>query len=346
MPKQTFRIPTAMKKGEAPKGTKGKKVAPPKAKKKKSVAKPSAAAGSVAASIPAADPSTSLSSVEPSTSGLDAGRTTSLEASPSTSSTSIGISSSVASKELTATVIAENNSANPVEETKIELIETSNSEKDESDSALTETASEKSDKDSNPPFSSKTMPQCPQTLSILENRWTLWYYLPKKGIPWEECQERVYSFTTGEHFWSMFNHLIKPSELPAVADLALFKKNYRPMWEDAINKNGGRWLITLNRHRQKDVEDVWREASLFLIGENFQYSDSVCGVVLSHRTYCDKIAIWTSNKLEHEVLSIGQSAKRYMLLDFSPQMAFESHEQTQINACTFGKASSKTLYKV
>lgn len=340
MPKQTFKIPTVKKKGEAAKGAKGKKVAQPKSKKKKTVAQPPAATTSAAASSSAAEPSTTGICAGPSTSGLDAGPSTSLEASPNTSSTSIETSSSAASQELTVTAIAGKNDSNSVED----------AEKDESGSdkseALTETASEKSETNSNAPCSSKTIPKSPQPLSLLKNKWTLWYYMPKKGIPWEECQERVYSFNTVERFWSMFNHLKKPSELPAVADLALFKKDYRPMWEDAINKNGGRWLIMLNRHRQKDVEDVWREALMFLIGENYQYTDSVCGVVISHRTYCDKIAIWTSNKVEHEVMSIGKCAKRYMLLDFSPQMAFESHAETQFNANTIGKASSKTMYKI
>lgn len=327
MPKQTSKVPTVIKKRETAKGAKGKKIAKPeeKTKKKKSIAKTPAAPKSTASSSTTAEPSTSRLGVGPIS------------------------SSSAASLQLSETfVIAEKSHANPVGQTEIELIVKLNSEKDESSSeeVVTETASEKSDTDSIAPCSSKSIPQSRQPLSILENKWTLWLYMPKRGVSWEECQEPVYSFNTVEHFWSMYNHLIKPCELPVVADLALFKKDYRPMWEDAINKNGGRWLITLHRHRQKDVEDVWREASMFLIGEYYQYSDSVCGVVLSHRTYCDKIAIWTSNTLKHEVISIGNSAKRYMLLDFLPQMAFESHAQTQFNASTFGKASSKTVYKL
>lgn len=344
MPKPFFKVSTTMMKGEAAKGAKGKHVAKQKAKnKKKSTAKPPVAKKSTTGSSSAAKPCTSRLSVEPNTS-----EPASFEASPNTSSTSIETLSSAASQELNAKKI----DANLVEISKSELIEKSNPEKDGSSSeiseAVTETASEESQADTNAakPLSRKTIPQSPQPLSILENKWTLWFYTPKKGIPWEECQERVYSFNTVEHFWSMFDHLKKPSELPAVADLALFKKDYRPMWEDAINKNGGRWLITLTRHRQKDVENVWREASMFVIGEYYKYSDSVCGIVLSHRMYCDKIAIWTKNKLEHEVMSIGQHAKRNMLLDFSPQMAFESHAETQFNASTFGKASSKTLYTI
>lgn len=345
MPKQTFKIPTVMKKGEATKGAKGKKVTKQKAKKKNSVAKPPSATSS------AAKPCTAPLSVEQNiTSEIDSGPSTTLKDSPSTSSTSIETSSMTTNQKQTVTVMgAKKIGANPVNETKCELIEKSNFEKDESDSEksepITETASEKSEPASNAPSSSQIIPQSLQPLSILANKWTLWYYMPRKGIPWEECQERVYSFNTVEHFWSMFNHLKKPSELSTVVDLALFKRDYRPMWEDAINKNGGRWLITLNRHRQKDVENVWREALMFLIGEYYEYSNSVCGVVLSHRTYCDKIAIWTSNQLEHEVTSIGQSAKRNMLLDFSPQMAFESHAQSQLNASNFGKVSSKSMYK-
>lgn len=184
-------------------------------------------------------------------------------------------------------------------------------------------------------------------LHYLANKWTLWYYIQEKGKSWEECQQPVCTFETVEHFWSIYNNMLSPSSMPPGSDLSLFKKNGRPMWEDAINRNGGRWIINVQRGRlHNKLDDVWLEVLLFLIGENFPYSDDVCGTVLSHRAYGDKVAIWTSNQDENRIKSIGHSAKKTLELDISPLLTFESHIQTQFNARVYGKASSETLYKI
>lgn len=30
-----------------------------------------------------------------------------------------------------------------------------------------------------------------------------------------------------------------------------------PMWEDAANKQGGRWVITLNKSSKNDLDNLW-----------------------------------------------------------------------------------------
>lgn len=32
---------------------------------------------------------------------------------------------------------------------------------------------------------------------------------------------------------------------------------FRPMWEDAGNKQGGRWVITLNKSSKSDLDNLW-----------------------------------------------------------------------------------------
>lgn len=181
----------------------------------------------------------------------------------------------------------------------------------------------------------------------LESKWQMWFFSPEKGKAWEDCQRPFAAFDTVEHFWSLMNNIMSPSELSSGTDLSLFKNNWRPMWEDPINKNGGRLIINVQRGRHPlKVDEVWLEVLMFLVGENFEYSEDVCGAVVSHRAYGDKVAIWTSNKIVERVKSIGYSAKEKLGLDVPPIFTFEEHEATRYNATVFGKASSKTLFTV
>lgn len=69
------------------------------------------------------------------------------------------------------------------------------------------------------------------------------------------------------------------------------------MWEDSANKNGGRWLLNLDKkQRSTDLNDTWLDMLLCMIGEAFdEYSEDVCGAVVNVRTKGDKIALWTAD---------------------------------------------------
>lgn len=45
----------------------------------------------------------------------------------------------------------------------------------------------------------------------------------------------------------MYSHLKRPHELPNVSDYHLFKQGVRPVWEDSININGGKWIVRLKK---------------------------------------------------------------------------------------------------
>lgn len=80
------------------------------------------------------------------------------------------------------------------------------------------------------------------------------------------------------------------------------------MWEDEANKNGGRWLISLDKkQRSTDLDHFWLETLLCMIGEAFNgYSDDVCGAVVNVRPKADKIGVWTANSNSVDsVMEIG-----------------------------------------
>lgn len=124
----------------------------------------------------------------------------------------------------------------------------------------------------------------------LQHQWTLWYLEPDRSKTWEEMQNEVSSFDTVEDFWSLYNHIKGASEIKQGSDYSLFKKNIRPMWEDEGNKRGGRWIMSFPRpSRRQELDSLWLDVVLCLIGEAFDYPDDICGAVVNVRPRGDKI---------------------------------------------------------
>ena len=48
-----------------------------------------------------------------------------------------------------------------------------------------------------------------------------------------------------QEFWEVFQHLQKPSQCPVGSDYHIFKKGIVPMWEDKLNKDGGKLSVLL-----------------------------------------------------------------------------------------------------
>jgi len=50
-----------------------------------------------------------------------------------------------------------------------------------------------------------------------------------------------------EDFWAYYNHLVRPNDLPTSIDYQLFREGVSPLWEDPVNKNGGKWVVRLKK---------------------------------------------------------------------------------------------------
>lgn len=176
----------------------------------------------------------------------------------------------------------------------------------------------------------------------LNSKWTLWYYYPDKTVDWEKCQHQIHTVDTVEDFWSLADHIKPPSDLICGVDYSFFKNGIRPMWEDPQNVKGGR-LTVISAAKQKGalVDEVWLDVLLFLIGEDHEHADSVCGVVLNTRQYGLKIAVWTSIQDRTKVGDIGQSIKSSLSTSFVTQIPFEVHSDTQKKAQIYSKSSSR-----
>lgn len=164
----------------------------------------------------------------------------------------------------------------------------------------------------------------------LQNTWTLWYLENDRTKSWEDMQNEITSFDTVEDFWSLYNHIKPPSDIKMGSDYSLFKKGIRPMWEDAANKQGGRWVITLNRCPKTELDNLWLDVLLCLIGEAFDHSDQICGAVVNIRNKNNKISIWTANgNNEEAALEIGHKLRESLRLA-RQNLQYQLHKDTMV----------------
>ncbi|KAE8715199.1 Eukaryotic translation initiation factor 4E-1 [Hibiscus syriacus] len=164
----------------------------------------------------------------------------------------------------------------------------------------------------------------------LEHSWTFWFDNPhakSKQTTWGSCMRPIYTFSTIEQFWSLYNNIHHPSKLPVRADFHCFKHKIEPKWEDPVCANGGKWTVTF----QKGKSDTpWLYTLLALIGEQFEYGDEICGAVVSVRGKQERIALWTKNAAnETAQINIGKQWKE--LLDYNETIGFIFHEDAKLD---------------
>lgn len=165
----------------------------------------------------------------------------------------------------------------------------------------------------------------------LQHKWSLWFFKNDKAKSWKDNLRLVTSFDTVEDFWAIYNHIQAASRLQSGCDYSLFKEGIQPMWEDDRNRQGGRWLVNTQKNfRQQELDRLWVETMMLLIGEMFgDFSVSVCGAVVQIRTKGDKLAIWTNNAADKEAnLSIGRKFKERLNLPSKLVIGYQAHEDT------------------
>jgi len=173
----------------------------------------------------------------------------------------------------------------------------------------------------------------------LQNQWQLWYFRPEKNKDWKDNLLDVTHFDTVEDFWALYNHIELASNLNAGSDYSIFKHGIQPMWEDARNKAGGRWLFTFNKKSTsaRQIDEIWLEVLLCLIGEAFgDDSDQVCGAVINIRNKMDKISVWTNDcKNGVAINHIGRVLKQRT--GYNSMISYEAHSDTIVKTGSVAK---------
>lgn len=134
---------------------------------------------------------------------------------------------------------------------------------------------------------------------LLKREWSLWYFERESGKSWEQCLHEVAACKSIEEFWILFNSIKLPTEINEGCNYALFQSSVRPMWEDEHNRNGGRWIITLEKRVDSDeVNRLWLDTLLLVIEEQLSGSSSICGVIFHNRWRFMKIGKTKSQTLK------------------------------------------------
>ncbi|KAF8439817.1 translation initiation factor eIF 4e-like domain-containing protein [Boletus edulis BED1] len=85
-------------------------------------------------------------------------------------------------------------------------------------------------------------------------------------------------FDTVESFCRYFNWLKSPSKLERNSNYHIFKSGIKPMWEDAANAQGGKWVLTM-KNNPALLDRCWAWLAMALVGEELEEGDEICGAV-------------------------------------------------------------------
>lgn len=173
----------------------------------------------------------------------------------------------------------------------------------------------------------------------LERKWAFWFdnqSKPKQGAAWGTSLRKAYTFDTVEEFWCLYDQIFKPSKLLANADFHLFKAGIEPKWEDPECANGGKWTVVTNR--KANLDEMWLETLMALIGEVFNEAEEICGVVASVRKSQDKISLWTKSAANEAVqMSIGRKWKE--ILGATDKINYSFHDDSKRERSAKGRYS-------
>ena len=118
---------------------------------------------------------------------------------------------------------------------------------------------------------------------------------------------------TIEEFWAIYNHLVRPSDLPATTDYHFFREGVKPTWEDSYNSNGGRWTIRLPKRGMLGSR-YWEELLLSILGGFPDVPDGeICGAVISVRGHEDVLSVWNKTANNQRVVGRIKDVLRKLL---------------------------------
>eukprot|EP00933_Yihiella_yeosuensis_P029768 TRINITY_DN23401_c0_g2_i1.p1 TRINITY_DN23401_c0_g2~~TRINITY_DN23401_c0_g2_i1.p1 ORF type:complete len:340 (+),score=64.98 TRINITY_DN23401_c0_g2_i1:57-1076(+) len=177
----------------------------------------------------------------------------------------------------------------------------------------------------------------------LETAWTYWYDKKttdrKESDQYMEGLKQLGSFNTVEGFYRHYTHLFRPSELPRDHNILMFRKGYKPMWEEF--PEGGCWIIRIKRKASQNyVNRMWENLLLASIGEEFELPD-VVGCVLSTRLKDDVLSVWNlSNVNAGARFRIGEKLKEILDLDMNALIQYKDHMQSLQDYSTYRNAKN------
>jgi len=170
----------------------------------------------------------------------------------------------------------------------------------------------------------------------LKDRWTLWYNGPKQNssshVRWEKRYKKVSEFQTVQNFWRIFNNLKVPSTLSMGSDYHVFKDDIEPEWEHPRHHEGGSWTFrTQGKDPAQQLDYIWFQVLLALIGNTWKHGDKITGVVVSARKSSNRIQIWMGDidPNGEENNAIGAQLKEFVQQQCNRKITFSPFGDTK-----------------
>lgn len=172
----------------------------------------------------------------------------------------------------------------------------------------------------------------------LHNRYVFYCLKRSKGSTnYEEGVKRIGSFQTIEHFWRIYDHIVRPNDHKTTIDYHMFKNGIKPTWEDPSNESGGKWMVRL----KKGLASLyWEELVLAIVGEQFDVGNEICGAVVSVRGAEDIISVWNKSADKTEATERIRDKMRAILKlpNFIP-MEYKKHHDSLSDKSSFRNTS-------
>ena len=111
-------------------------------------------------------------------------------------------------------------------------------------------------------------------------------------------------------------------------DYMLFKADIRPEWEAPSNKDGGKWVLTIENKDQEglNMQEIWETILLAMIGCTFANYNYVNGIVLSLRERYFRFSLWTRDAEDKKIqLEIGKSFRDLSKISPKIQVVYQLH---------------------
>ena len=153
-------------------------------------------------------------------------------------------------------------------------------------------------------------------------------------------------FNSVENFWEVFNNVKPASQLSTNSNYHIFKDGVEPMWEDAGNVNGGKFVLTIPKKESRGgrLDEAWLFTVLGMIGETMDATgDQVCGTVVSIRKSQDRIALWLKSCDSDACISIGERWKKALDVSSKTSMKYQSHKDAAASGSSF---KNQVLFEV
>lgn len=152
--------------------------------------------------------------------------------------------------------------------------------------------------------------------------------------PYESSIREVSTVHSVEEFWSVYDFLVRPNDLPTTTDYHFFRKGIKPTWEDSANARGGKWIVRLKKGL---ASRYWEEVILALIGCQFTGipANEVCGAVVSIRYSEDIVSIWNRTNDREITERLRDGIKRILQLPSFVHMEYKPHETSLQDKSSF-----------